>query len=876
MRQQRPPRSTFFRLLRRVVTTVVLLLSILTLFAFATVGMMTGYFAAILKDEPVRSQEELRQQMNNWTQTSYAYFNDKSSIGAMRTDADRKWVKKEEVSPWLIDALIATEDHRFYEHHGVSPQGILRAVYQNMTRQAVTSGGSTITQQLVKNVILENREKVLERKVKELGLALRLERLFAKDEILTFYLNSLFFGKGAHNRNLLGVQAASKGIFGVDARELNLAQAAYLAGMIQRPTAFNPFREETFNSGRKRMLTVLSRMEETGKITPEARAEAARFDLKNSLTKQDAQSAYSRDPFLMSAVEERAAQVLMKVNGLDAAALSREGVYRSTLEQYRKRVLTGGYKIYTTLDSRVHRAVNKAATDKKLYGSPISYTVTIGGKKKRVNNAEEEVGVTLMDVKTGGILALVGGRDFNQGQTNHALQSRRQPGSTIKPLLDYGPALDQGEVTPGTVLVDEPLEAEGNGHEKKTYKNYNDRYRGPVTAREALKWSLNIPAIKLLRETGIQQGFSYLKQMDFPIHPMDGEASAIGGFTRGFTVEEMTAGYAMLANEGIYHKPHLIQRIEDAKGHLIYQHHPQPQAVFSPRTSYLTTNILQDVIKSGTGRWVGARAPGHHLAGKTGTTQNGHDVWFMGYTPRIALGVWVGYDLNHPLANDRRAKRVWSQVFRRAIDARPELSPKGIDFSRPEGLEEVEICNVTGNIATRECHAAKSAVKEILPEEAVPDEVCLHHWEERVVQVNGKTYLANPDTPEDLTEKRTGIRIPEEEQERYQYYQGAQLPTERDPRSSTGQPAPPQVQSTLTEGELRLSWTGPSDPTLAGYRVYRNGTHVASIRLGEAPVYQGPPGHYTVRAVDVAGLESDDAVPPILPNSPEQKGFPWF
>ncbi|GGA49548.1 hypothetical protein GCM10007416_23290 [Kroppenstedtia guangzhouensis] len=865
MKPKRPPasegrhRRRIRPYLRRTFAIGVLLLTILILFTAAGTGVAAGYIASLLKEEPLRNETQLRQQLTGWTQTSHAYFGDGSPIGAMRTAADRKWVAKEEVSPALVDALIATEDHRFYEHSGISLHGILRAAWHDLKTGSIASGGSTITQQLVKNVILENREKALERKAKEIAIALRLERMLPKDEILTFYLNSLYFGKGIHHRNLLGVQAAAKGIFGVDARHLNLAQAAYLAGMIQRPTAFNPFSDEGFQAGARRMRTVLSRMRQTGKITPEAEAQALQFDLKSSLARGEEKSAYHRHPFLMAAVEDEAAKLLMKTEGLKPAELSRQGLYHSTLEQYRKRILTGGYRIDTTVDPRLYQAVNRAALDRKLYAKPITYTLRLGGKKHTVKDAHEEVGAVLIDVQSGSLLAFVGGRDFEQRQLNHALAVRRQPGSTIKPLLDYGPALDQKRVTPATIVVDEPLSVDGA--EGKTYKNYNNRYQGPVTVREALKWSLNIPAIKLLRKIGVHEGFRYLESMDFPIHPRDGEASAIGGFTRGFTVAEMTAGYAMLANHGEYRKPWLIRRIVDADGQVIYQYRPQPRHILSPSAAWLTTDMLRDVIQSGTGRWVGARARGHELAGKTGTTQNGHDVWFIGYTPRIALGVWVGYDYNHPLPDDRRAKRVWSRIFQTAVHARPRLSPKGATFTQPEGLEKMEICKVTGQLATENCRAAKAVVKEKLPADQIPEEICLQHGEERIVVVEGKEYVADPRTPPDLTRTQTGLRVPKQEEDRYKYYRGNRLPLERDPRISLGAPTPPQVTAIPFSSGVKLTWRPSDDTALAGYRIYREGQLVASIRLGEPPVFTGPPGNYTVRAVDIAGLESTDGTP---------------
>lgn len=824
---------------------------------------MTEYLFSTAKREGL-DNAELQRRLDSWSQTSHASFRDGSSIGAMRSDADRKWVEMEKVSPHLVQALIATEDKDFPRHPGLSPRGLARALWDNVKHRSFSSGGSTITQQLVKNAILKNREKALERKLKEMWLAVQLERMLTKDQILSYYLNSLFFGKGADHRNLLGVQAAARGIFGVDASQLNLAQAAYLAGMIQRPNAFNPFEPESLEAGQKRMHTVIRRMRENGMIDKAEAQAALSYDLSASLTRRGQSNAYHRHPFVMAAVEERAAQALMKAEGLDAQELSRQGMYRSTLEQYRKRILTGGYRIVTTLDPRLHQAVNQAATNPRLYAKPVNYTVQTDQGPKEVRNAQEEVGATLIDVENGAVLAFVGGRDFEHGQTNRAFQSRRQPGSTIKPLLDYGPALEKGIADPATVFIDEPLESKGNG-QSKVYKNQSEQYKGPVTLREALRWSLNIPAIKALREVGVTEGFQTLKSMGFPIHAYDGEASAIGGFTRGFTVEEMTAGYAMLAADGVYHPPYLIERIEDADGHTVYQHPSQGRRIFSSQTAHWLTHLLQDVLKQGTGRIVGNHFPAMDLAGKTGTTQRNQDVWFVGYTPRLALGVWVGYDWNHPLPDDKRAKYVWREVFQAARSAKPEWFPPHARFPElPESWERVKLCKISGHLASFDCEQAGETVEERLPPERIPTEFCSLHQSAQIVTYQGKQYLAHPYTPDDLTERVSGIRVPPEEEGRFEYYNGSMLPWETDPRTGTGTPHPPRVSARAATEGMTLTWF-PSSTEMAGYRIYRDGIRVASIPAGQPFRYTGPPGFYSITAVDIYGLESEAATAPLGP-----------
>lgn len=677
------------RVLKGFFYTLFICLVVLLSLSLGAAGVAAGYVAALVKDEPVRDKNYFDQKLSGWHQTSYAYFRDKSLIGSVRTlIGDRKLVENDEVSQYLIDALISTEDREFYNHSGIVPRSLLRAVYEDLTNQKVVTGGSTITQQLVKRAILENYSKTYDRKAKEILLALRLERMYSKEEILNAYLNSLYFGTGSGGQHLYGVQAAAQGIFGVDAKDLNIAQAAYLAGMIQRPNDFNPFKKEGLERGKKRMKMVLDNMLDNGKITQQQYEEARSFDIKGSLTKKK-QNAYSRYPYIMMAVEERAAEALMRADGLDPKELSKKGQYQATLQKYIQKVQQGGYHIYTTIDKKLYDAMNKAAKNPNLYAQPITYRTKLGGKWVTLKNATEEVGATLIDVETGALLAFVGGRDFDKEQKNHALNSPRQPGSAMKPLLGYGPALDRGVITPNSIIIDEPLKARGSS---KVYRNATGQYKGPVTAKTALQWSYNIPAIKVFRAVGLENGFSYLRKMNFPVHPYDGEASVIGGLTYGFTVERMTAGYAMIANGGQFNEPYMIEKIVDSSGKTVYEHKPDPVQVMSPQAAYMLTDMLKAVVRGGTAQYIGSGFGGYDLAGKTGTTQNEYDLWFVGYTPKVAMGVWVGYDYNHRISNSNRAKIVWRSIFQAVLKADPNLSPRHLRFKNPGGLPSQQKC----------------------------------------------------------------------------------------------------------------------------------------------------------------------------------------
>lgn len=661
-----------------------------SILAIASVGTLVfgvgiGVVSAIVKDQPIMTRADFQKELDGLFQTSYAYFQNKDAdgnkvlIGALRNSDDRNLITSiDDVNPYLRKAFISIEDRNFYEHNGISPLSIARATYQQISRSKVMTGGSTITQQLVKLIILKDLSKNLDRKAKEIVLALRMERLFTKDEIYLYYMNSVFFGKGAHGRKMHGISSAAKGIFNKDQKDLNIPQAAFIAGLVQRPNDLNPFSDDPndLKRGLDRMRLVLKNMLETGAITKEQYEEALTFDIVGSFAKHEMfENSYERYPFIMFAIETEAAETLMRLDGLNIEELSKQGKYRTTLEEYKKKAVTGGYRFYTTIDEDLYNTVNQNALKNIKFHSR-----TYKGKKN-----QEQIGAVIMDNKTGAILAFVSGSEkFSVNQKDHALDVPRQPGSTIKPLLDYGPALEEGIISPSSKIVDEAIpKADGSGY----YVNANGKYQGPVTVAEALKWSYNIPAIKTFNALGHGKGFSYLQKMNFKIDPKDGESASVGGFTHGFTVRQMTAAFSMLGNSGQYNDPFIISKVTDADGKVIWEHKLKPVQVFSPKTSYQLTHMLKGVL-NGTGSYIGNRIPREYeVAGKTGTSSSDKDLWFIGYTPNISIGVWAGYDYNHQMGhNETIAKQAWVNIFTSAIKSRPDLFPKSAQFPHP-GVE---------------------------------------------------------------------------------------------------------------------------------------------------------------------------------------------
>lgn len=646
------------------------------------IGIGAGFVSAVSRSEQIRDKKDYDTKLKGLSQTSSAFFKREidspsaQKIGDMVTPEDRNLVKSlNEVSPYLINAFLAGEDRYFYDHNGVVPYSILRAAFQQITGQEVATGGSTITQQLVKNMILADTEKTYKRKTLEILNALRIERFYTKEEILIAYMNSVYFGKGVHNRHMYGVSSSAKGIFNKEVKDLQLAEAAYLAGMVQRPNAYIPFGHKAGKNlklGIQRMKLILSQMLKYGYISDEQYQEALKYDISKALAKNpNYTSDYEKYPFIINSVEREAIEILQKVG------YKGEG----NQENYRSMVRNGGLRIYTTIDQKIYEQMNDA-------------TRGMYFPKKRIRGKEcrEQVGAVLIENKTGAILSFFAGTNFKENEKDHAFEAANQPGSSIKPLLAYGPAINEGLISKNSIIVDEPL---NKAYSSDVYVNANKKYSGSKTIAYALQWSLNIPAVKVFRTLGIQRGFDYLRQMDLPPHKWDGEASVLGGMTKGYTVKQMTAAYAMIANQGMFNTPHLIDRITTADGKEIYNHDRTHTAkrIFSEQTTSELTEMLRGVVRSGTAGSIGAQTREYAISGKTGTTSNDTDFWFIGYTPEVSLGVWSGYDYK-TTATDL-SKQAWVRFFKAAAIAQPSLFPVRNTFKEGSSSKDSTVSNGT-------------------------------------------------------------------------------------------------------------------------------------------------------------------------------------
>lgn len=538
----------------------------------------------------------------------------------------------------LQNAFLAAEDIRFYDHIGVDPRGILRAVWANIAHQGVSQGGSTITQQLAKNAFL-TQDQTLKRKIQEALLALEIERKYSKQEILEMYMNQIYFGQGAY-----GIQMAAHTYFDKDVDKLSLAQCAMLAGLPQSPNYYSPF--NNLKAGKERQNTVLDQMVKYEFLTEQEAAKAKDDDLELATRKKGARQSVDASYFV-----EYVAQLVAKKYGEDA--LYKEGL-----------------KIYTTLDLDKQKAAENAVDE-----LPTFYTDK--------NGLQQPQGALLaLDPHNGHILAMVGGRgndDFNR--TTMAI---RQPGSAFKPFV-YLAAIEDG-MSPSTVVDDSPV-AFGSWKPQ----NYERSYRGPITLRTALTHSVNTVAVKVANKVGMTNVLHYAQQLGISTLVTEGSANdnnlavALGGLTHGVTPIDMASAYGTFANQGVRVAPTAIIKIIDRNGNVMEKDDPQEKRIISAKSAYTLTSMLESVVQSGTG---GNAAIGRPIAGKTGTTDDSKDAWFIGYTPDLVAVVWMGddtgaEDLQGITGGDTPAK-VWRLFMEEAVRNMPVH-----DFKVPPGAEGI-------------------------------------------------------------------------------------------------------------------------------------------------------------------------------------------
>ena len=611
-------------------------------------GVVLGYAVSLFDQVSVPQTEDLVKQVNNISSISEIRYADGSMIGAIESDLLRTSVASDAISENLKQAIVATEDEHFAEHNGVVPKAVIRASLGNFIGLGSSSGGSTLTQQLIKQQVVGDAP-TLARKASEIVDALALERAMNKDEILTTYLNVAPFGRNNKGQNIAGAQQAATGIFGVDASKLTIPQAAFLAGLPQSPISYSPYEstgemksEEDIELGIKRSKDVLYNMYRTGVLSQEDYETYKAYDIKKDFLPAENVNVTAKGFLYFSALDEATNLMydyLIKKDNVSAPELKNESIQKSYHELAEKEIQNGGYRITTTIDKAIHTAMQGAVAN---YG----YLVDD-------DTGQPEVGNVLMDNQTGAILGFVGGRDYQSNQNNHAFNTKRSPASTTKPILAYSIAIDQGFMGSASVLSNYPTNF-SNGN---PIMYVNSSGTAMMSLKEALNYSWNIPAYwtyQLLLQKGVDVR-SYMEKMGYEIPEYGIESLPMGGGI-DVTVAQHTNGYQTLANNGVYHKKYMISKIEKTSGEVIYEHKDEPVQVYSKATATIMQSLLRDVISSQvTSSFqsdlaaINPSLAGADWIGKTGTTNEDGDMWLMLSTPRLTLGGWLGHDDNRPL-----------------------------------------------------------------------------------------------------------------------------------------------------------------------------------------------------------------------------------
>jgi penicillin-binding protein 1A len=572
----------------------------------------------------------------------------------------REVVSLDRIPNHLIQAFVAGEDARFFQHKGLDYLAILRALFRNIFSGEILQGGSTITQQVVKSLLL-SPEKSFARKIREAILAFKIEKFLTKEEILYLYLNQIYLGHGAY-----GVAAAAENYFGKSIEELNVAESALLAGMPQAPSKYSPLNHP--DQAKKRQQYVLYRMVDLGFISEGQLGDALQTPLK---FKEKQNSLTDKAPYFVEVVRKYVEDKYGK-----------EALYKK------------GLRVYTTIDLNFQRMAQES----------VESGLREIEKRQKYNLAEGPVALEgsllCFDLASGYVKAMVGGRDFKKSQFNRAVQAHRQTGSAFKPIV-YASALDKG-YTLTSVIVDAPAIFEW-GENKWKPKNYGEKFLGPITFRNALTHSINVVTVKIAQDIGLDYIIDYAKKLGIS-SPLQNDLSMALG-SSSLSLYELTNAYAVFANQGRIFKPILIKKILDTDGNLIEENLPlsypkdlpEEEQVLTPQTAYLMTYLLEGVVQNGTG-WK-AKALKRPVAAKTGTTDEFIDAWFVGYTPEFITGVWVGFDdetsLGENETGSRAASPIWVTFMSKVLKDKPVQ-----DFPIPEGVEFAKIDPRTGQIGT--------------------------------------------------------------------------------------------------------------------------------------------------------------------------------
>ncbi|MEG5162572.1 transglycosylase domain-containing protein [Microcoleus sp. AT3-A2] len=572
------------------------------------------------------------------TETTHIYDINGKPLASIHDEANRDVVPLDQISPNLKRAVLAIEDSNFFTHKGINPGGIARALIVNLEKGRTVEGGSTMTMQLVKNLFLSPQSK-FSRKVAEAVMSIRLEQILNKDQILQLYLNQIYLG-----HNLYGVETASRSYFNKSASNLTLAEAAMLAGLISAPEEYSPF--VNYKLAKERQTIVLGRMKDLKWITP-AQETAARQE-KIKLGKITSFGG-SQVPYVTQAV----VQELTRRFGRDA-------------------VVKGGMRVQTTIDLKMQRIAEETvkAWHNRLYYQGLFY-----------DREEGQIALAAVDPRTHFVKAMVGGVDYEKSQFNRAIQARRQPGSSFKPFVYYA-AFASGKYTPDSVVYDSPVGyRDGDGYYYP--QNYGGGFSGAVSIRRALEVSLNIPAVKLGQEVGLNKVIEICRVLGIR-SPMEPVISLPLGAV-DLTPLEMAGAFATFANNGWHSDTTFIVQVTDSSGNVLLDNTPKPKLVLNSWAAASVNSALQGVISSGTAR---AAQLGRPAAGKTGTTSSERDIWFVGYVPQLSVAVWMGNDNYRPMSYGATGggivAPVWRDFMSQALQGVPAESFKpASSFERP-------------------------------------------------------------------------------------------------------------------------------------------------------------------------------------------------
>ena len=713
--ERRRPRRRGWGTAGRVIGTI-LLVFVLTAAIFAGIfsayinSSMRGRVEVYLDEFETKVSTELYYQepsSGEWTMYHTLFLDSENRI----------WADLEQIPKDLRNAVVAIEDKRFYTHKGVDWHGTARAIFSTIFGGSV-QGGSTITQQLVKNVTGDNQNTV-KRKVMEIYRAQELEKRYEKDEILEAYLNEVYFGYSCY-----GVVTASLKYFNKDVSELSLAECASLIAITNNPSLYDPLQTDWgLENNRTRQLLVLGAMLEQGKID-QAAYDAAKEEnvvFSNGYTilggrvdvdtdkkddtdtdggdeqpEEETKTATSSQSYFTDAVIEDVAAALVEKYGLTDSTNPVTGKVTTAFDQGVNMVYGKGYKIYTTQNPDYQKIAEEVCSDTSNLPYTSTYTNSYGDKETE----QLQVGMTIVDPYTGYVVAMVGGAGVKQYDRGwNWATSARQCGSAIKPISVYAPALDDGTINGASTIDDYPVMVL-NG---SVYpKNANGRYKGLTPLHTAIARSTNTCAVRVVQEYGTSRSYDFMtNKLGFTtLTSQDAQQvgnMGLGGLDRGVTTEEMAAAFAAFANEGIYTAPRTFVRVEDADGNVILENEAKASVAMKDTTAALMNSLLQEVINGGTG--YEGRISGMHVAGKTGTTNNDQDRYFVGYTPYYSCAVWVGYVHNQRIvASGNPAASMWQKVMSRIHADLPDK-----DFFSCSGLTYVKVCADSGLLATDSC-----------------------------------------------------------------------------------------------------------------------------------------------------------------------------